>query len=105
MSTSAPYGGVNSDDMSDIEMGNLGNDGNSPPYSNQAQSDVLRRVGVMRYEPGPTGLQRLSTGYFDAPCGLFVIKVTSGVNLGPGSVVMTSQAGDYKGTSAHKMCQ
>lgn len=104
-STNAPYAGVNSDDMSDIEMSALANSGNNPPYDNEAQSDIFHRVGIMRYEPAADGLQRLSTGYFDAPCGLFVIKVTSGVNLSAGSVVMTAQAGDYKGIAANKMCQ
>lgn len=104
-STTAPYAGVNSDDMSDIEMSALANSGNNPPYGNTAESDIFHRVGIMRYEPGPDGLQRLSTGYFDAPCGLFVIKVTSGINLAAGSVVLTAQSGDYKGISALKMCQ
>lgn len=105
ISTSAPYAGVNSDAMSDIEMGNLGNDGNNPPYNAQAATDQLYRVATMRYEPGPTGLQRLSTGYFDAPCGLFVIKVTSGVNLGAGTMSITCKSGDYKGVHAKGMCQ
>ena len=107
LSTNAPYAGVNSDSMSDIELENLGQDGNNPPYSNAGASDQLYRVGLMRYEAsGPTGgVQRLSTGYFDAPCGLFVIKVTSGVNLAAGSVVMTAQSGDHKGVAASKMCQ
>jgi len=105
ISSSAPYAGVNSDDMSDIEQQNLGNDGNNPPYNQQAATDQLYRVATMRYEPGPTGMQRLSTGYFDAPCGLFVIKVTSGVNLGNGTISMTVKAGDYKGVHAKSMCQ
>lgn len=105
VSTDAPYAGVNSDSMSDIEMETLGTDGNQPPYSATSDSDLFYRVGIMRYETAPDGLQRLSTGYFDAPCGLFVIKVTSGVNLSAGSVVLTAQSGDYKGISAQKMCQ
>ena len=105
ISNAAPYDGVNSDSMSNIEMENLGGDGNFPPYGQTSSSDMLRRVGIMRYEPGPTGLQRISTGYFDAPCGLFVIKVTPGINLSAGSVVLTAQSGDYKGIAADKMCQ
>lgn len=104
ISTSAPYEGVNSDELSDIEMASLGQDGNQPPYDDQASGDLLYRVATMRYEPGPTGLQRLSTGYFDAPCGLFVIKVTAGVNLGSGTVSCTVKAGDYKGVHAKGMC-
>ena len=106
--TNAPYEGVNSDELSDIEMGNLGNHGNSPPYNATSDGDLLYEVGTLRYEPATpsgTGLQKLSTGYFDAPCGLFVIAVTGGINLGAGTVVLTAQAGDYKGTSAAKMCQ
>ena len=108
ISTTAPYAGVNSDGMSDIEHQNLGNDGNNPPYDDQAVTDQLYRVATLRYEATPTqglGLQRLSTGYFDAPCGLFVIRVTSGVNLGSGTISMTVKSGDYKGVHAKGMCQ
>ena len=110
VSTTAPYAGVNADGMSDIEQGNLGNDGNKPPYSQDAASNELYQVATLRYEPanaggGGAGLQRLSTGYFDAPCGLFVIKVTSGINLGKGMLHMTAKSGDYKGVHAKSMCQ
>ena len=105
ISTSAPYAGVNSDDMSDIELGNLGNDGNNPPYSQDAMSDQLVRVATLRYEPAPDGMQRLSTGFFDAPCGLFVLKTTAGVNTANGNYVLTVQGGDYKGVMAHGMSQ
>ena len=103
ISTNAPYAGVNSDQMSDIEQGNLGQDGNNPPYAQSAVSDQLVRVGTLRYEPAPDGMQRLSTGYFDAPCGLFVLKTTAGVNTANGNYVVTIQAGDYKGVMAHDM--
>lgn len=105
VSSNAPYDGLNSDSMSDLEFTALQNRGDAPPYRNTSDSDLLHKVGTLRYEPAPGALQRLSTGYFDAPCGLFVIKVTTGVNLGPGSVVMTAQSGDYKGIAADKMCQ
>ena len=105
ISTSAPYEGVNSDQLSDIEMGNLGGDGNLPPYAQSSDSDMLVKVATLRYEPAPTGLQRLSTGYFDAPCGLFVLKTTTGVANANGSYVLTVQSGDYKGTKASAMCQ
>lgn len=106
ISTTAPYAGVNSDQMSDIELGNLGNDGNFPPYSETSSSDQLYRVATLRYEPNTpagAGLQRLSTGYFDAPCGLFVIKVTAGINLPAGLISITVKSGDYKGVHAKSM--
>lgn len=105
VSTSAPYAGVNADGLSDIEHGNLGNDGNNPPYSQTSDSDQLVKIATLRYEPAPTGMQRLSTGFFDAPCGLFVLKTTTGVNISNGSVVLTVQSGDYKGTKARAMSQ
>lgn len=105
VSTNAPYEGVNSDGMSDIEQGNLGADGNNPPYSQDALSDQLVRVATLRYEPAPDGMQRLSTGFFDAPCGLFVLKTTAGVNTTNGNYVLTIQGGDYKGVMAHGMSQ
>lgn len=105
VSTNAPYDGVNSDDMSSIEMANLGQDGNNPPYSQDSDSDMLVRVATLRLEPAPDGLQRLSTGFFDAPCGLFVLKTTTGVNLSNGQIVLTVQSGDYKGVKAHAMTQ
>lgn len=105
ISTNAPYAGVNADGLSDIEHGNLGQDGNNPPYSSTSDSDQLVKIATLRYEPAPTGMQRLSTGFFDAPCGLFVLKTTAGVNISNGSVVLTVQSGDYKGTKARAMCQ
>ena len=104
-STNAPYDGVNDATMSDIEKSNLGGDGNAPPYSNTSYVDLFTKVATLRYQPGPDGMQRLSTGYFDAPCGLFVLKQTSVGNLPNGIVSMTAKAGDYKGVSAQKMCQ
>ena len=105
VSTTAPYAGGNSDNMSDIELENLGSDGNNPPYSQTSDSDMLVKIATLRYEPAADGLQRLSTGYFDAPCGLFVLKTTAGVNLANGSVCLTVQSGDYKGTKARAMAQ
>ena len=102
-STNAPYAGVNADNMSDIEQENLATNGNAPPYSTSALSDQLVKVATLRYAGAPDGLQRLSTGYFEAPCGLFVLKTTAGVNTSNGNYIVTIQAGDYKGVMAHDM--
>lgn len=104
-SPNAPYDGVNSDSMSNIEAVNVATRGNSPPYSASSYGDMLVKVATLRYQPGPDGLQRLSTGYFDAPCGLFVLKHNSAGNLPNGILSMTAKSGDYKGVAAHKMCQ
>ena len=104
-STNAPYEGLNADGVDADEWTAVQNRGDAPPYRNTSDGDLLYKVGTLRYEPAPGALQRLSTGFFDAPCGLFVIKVKTGVNLAAGSVVLTAQSGDYKGVFAKKMCQ
>jgi hypothetical protein len=104
--TNAPYDGVNSDDFSNIEQTNIGDDGNNPPYSSFSAGDYLVKVATLRYQPGADGLQRLSTGYFDAPCGLFVLKHNlPGANLSNGTISMVAKSGDYKGVDAKSMCQ
>ena len=105
VSGNAPYDGVNTDELDNIEMSNLGDDGNNPPYNATSHTDLYVKVATLRYTPGPDGLQRLSTGYFDAPCGLFVLKHNlGGANLSNGSLAMTVKAGDYKGVDAKAMC-
>jgi hypothetical protein len=104
-STSVPYDGVNADDLSNIEMTNVRTRGNSPPYNATSHGDLLVKVATIRYEKGDA-LQRLSTGYFDAPCGLFVLKHNlGGSNLSNGTISMVAKAGDYKGVDAKSMCQ
>lgn len=103
VSSNAPYEGVNSDQLSDIEQDNLGTDGNNPPYSSTANTDLLTKVATLYFRPGAIGLSKLSTGYFDAPCGLFIVKVNA--TLPNGFLKFSAKAGDYKGVHALSMCQ
>lgn len=102
ITTTVPYDGVNSDELSNLEMENLQDNGNEPPYSAASHTDMLVKVATLRYEPAPDGLQRLSTGFFDAPCGVFVLKFSG--NIPNGTVIFTAKSGDYKGVAAHAMC-
>jgi len=101
--TTVPYAGVNSDDHSNIEMANLGQDGNSPPYRVTAQQDNWVKVATLYFRPAPDGMQRLSTGFFDAPLGLIVTKHNS--SQSNGSLKLTVKSGDYKGVHAPSMFQ
>jgi len=103
LSTVVPYAGVNSDQLSDIEQENLGQDGNNPPYSSSANTDLLTKVATLYFRPGAIGLSKLSTGYFDAPCGLFIVKVNQ--TLPNGYLKLSAKAGGYKGVHALDMCQ
>ena len=107
-STTTPYDGVNADDMSDVEIAALADRGNSPPYAAQSATDCLVKVATLVIRPGTApsnagGLSKLSTGYFDAPCGLFVLKFNTALSNGRMDLVLKS--GDYKGVSAFAMTQ
>ena len=102
-STSGAYDGVNSDDQSNIEHANLGTDGNEPPYNAGTDQDQWVKVATLYVRPNPEGMQRLSTGYFHAPCGLVVLKTNN--SQGNGSVYLEAKSGDYKGVSSEAMCQ
>lgn len=106
----APYSGVNSDDQSGIERQAVIENGNLPPYNQNTPGQVWIKVATLYYRVDPAGpvsvgMQRLSTGYFHAPCGLVCLKSVGPANLSIGSVRMTAKSGSYKGVAAHSMCQ
>jgi len=103
LSTNAPYAGVNSDQLSNLEQEHLADHGNNPPYAATASSDALVKVATLQFRPAPHGTQRLSTGYFHAPCGLVILKTNS--SIANGSIILEAKSGDYKGVAASKMCQ
>lgn len=103
ISTNAPYDGVNADQASNIEKSALGNTGNNPPYSNTSSNDLLTKVATLYFRAGAIGLSKLSTGFFDAPCGLFIVKVNT--TLPNGYLRLTAKSGDYKGVMAKDMAQ
>lgn len=106
----SPYSGVNSDDSSAIERANLTERGNLPPYNQNTSSQVWIKVATLYHRVDPSGpvnvgMQRTSTGYFDAPCGLVCLKSVGPANLPNGSLRLTAKSGEYKGVAAHAMCQ
>jgi len=98
---SGPYDDLEAD-ASQVEMQALQQDGNLPPYSANTLPSVWVKIATLTV--GAPGNQKLSTGYFDAPCGLVYMKVTGqtfdSVN---NNVSLTVQSGDYKGVRAHDM--
>jgi len=96
-----PYDDLEAD-ASALEMEALQADGNAPPYNATSLSSAWIKIGTLSVGPG--GNQKVSTGYFDAPCGLVYVSVTGQTldSLG-GSISTTVQAGDYKGVRAHNM--
>ena len=104
--TTHPYAGTDNG-VHDAQMTDLANRGNLPPYN---QTNFTNRVWVKictldnsgTGNAGDTNGSRMSTGFFNAPCGLVVIKPSISHQLA-GDVRMTVKSGDYKGVAAMNM--
>jgi len=97
-----PYDDLEAD-ASAVEMNAQQTDGNLPPYDNNAMPSVWMKVATLTV--GAAGNQKISTGYFDAPCGLTCLTVGGGAQVYDlrNSIHLTVQSGDYKGVKAHNM--
>lgn len=97
-----PYDGL-TDDVDSGQQEHLQDDGNLPPYSATSMDDDIW-VRIATLHTGASGVQKLSTGFFDAPCGFVIVQKRVG-NYGSGTMNMTLQVkgGDYKGVAAHQM--
>lgn len=86
----------------EIAADDLKGRGNQPPYdgTNMRHSPWVK-VGEL-HNAG-TGSQRLSTGYFNAPCGLVVIKTPTPNKTLTGEISMVAKSGSYKGVAGHNM--
>ena len=82
---------------------NLKNDGNAPPYDAGGVNapNPWVRVAVLG---GTAGTQKLSSGFFTAPCGLVLLKGFSEESAAY-SVEVEAKAGDYKGVHAPSMIE
>jgi hypothetical protein len=102
-----PYQGVDGD-VHEAQMDIIADRGNSPPYNADSFSDnVWVKVATLDNSGagnpgGPTGHSRMSTGFFNAPCGLVVIKSSISHTLA-GDISMTVKSGQYKGVAAMNM--
>jgi hypothetical protein len=99
-----PYDDLMADD--DAAMGAaLQTRGNSPPYAPTGVGADKVYVKVATIGTGTS--QKLSTGFFDAPCGFVILRPTSGDITSPGTDIIqwTVKAGDYKGVHAPSMLE
>ena len=96
----AAYGELE-DQMDDDMSAHLSQDGNAPPYDQSViNNDILVRVA--RLVNDGTGTSKLSTGFFNAPCGFIILEGVGGgtsVTL-DSAITLEVQAGDYKGVKA-----
>ena len=83
---------------------NLQEDGNLPPYDATGVNATTPWVRVATLGAGPAGDQKLSTGYFDAPCGLVVVVGNTG-SWNSNDLIFEVKAGKYKGVHAPSMLE
>jgi len=91
------------DDNQDGQLSQLSTDGNLPPYSANGVEDNTPWIKVGEIGVDPSGVQSLSTGYFSAPCGLFVIVCDVAPGADTSSFFLEAKSGDYKGVHSESM--
>lgn len=107
LSSGVPYAGLD-DDIDGTTMTDLEDNGNNPPYdADSVQGDSpWVRVGTLGVGVGHS---TLSTGQFEAPLGLVLIRgytyAGSGGESEEGSISIELKAGDYKGIHAPSMVE
>lgn len=81
----------------------LEQDGNQPPYDRNTVNQSRPWVKIATLGSGAVA-QKLSTGFFTAPCGIIVI-VGSAADWDSSFASFTVKAGDYKGVHAPAMLE
>ena len=98
----APYVDIDSE-VNEATHDNLQAHGDLPPYDQNGVNagSPWVRIAVLG---GTAGTQKLSTGFFTAPCGL-VLCVGYGGDDTNYSISLEAKAGDYKGVHAPSMLE
>jgi len=98
--TTVAYDGL-TDELDDNQMEHLSNDGNGAPYHmNSLENQALVRIARLFVDAN--GTSKLSTAYFDAPCGLVLLQFGGGLTAQNANekISISLKAGDYKGVHA-----
>lgn len=98
-----PYEGMQ-ENIDNATMNNLQGDGNQPPYNQTTSNQNFPWVKIATLGAGAGGDQRLSTGFFNAPCGL-VVLVGNANDWNSSSVHFEVQKGDYKGVGGMSLLE
>ena len=85
-----------------LTYANLEADGAAPPYNGGTSLPSTPWVKVAELAVGASGAQRLSTGFFTAPCGMIAIEGPTS-NWSATNLTLEVKAGDYKGVHAPSM--
>ncbi len=104
--TDGPYANIRNE-LDQAQMVDLAEHGNQAPYDPTGVNTSSPWVKIAELRGGSSTVQKLSTGFFTAPCGFVVIRNvgTGGSNVGIDNISMTVKAGDYKGVHAPSMLE
>lgn len=97
-----PYDNLMADDSAAMAA-DLQTRGNKPPYDQNGVNSDRKWVKVATLGTGAT--QRLSTGFFTAPCGIVLIAEPGGAVVEFGKLSWSVKSGDYKGVHAPSMLE
>lgn len=98
-----PYSGLN-EDVDDIQSFDMQTNGDNPPYDRDGVNASSPWVRVATIGINGLGGQKLSTGFFCAPCGLILLRGYSDEG-GEFALNVTAKSGDYKGVHAPSMLE
>ena len=101
--SSAPYSDIDSE-VNDQTHADLQIDNREPPYDQTGVNAGTPFVKIATLGAGATGQQRLSTGFFMAPCGIVVI-VADTIGADASKLSLCVAGGDYKGVHAPSMLE
>ena len=95
------------DEMDDGQKDHLQNDGNNPPYAASSLENVcFTKIATLSANAGAgPGGQRLSTGFFNAPCGLILVKSSGPIPINTDFGTLEIKSGDYKGVHGDSMLE
>ena len=98
----APYVDIDSE-VNEATHDELQSAGAAPPYDQNGVNSGVPwvRIAVLG---GTAGTQKLSSGFFTAPCGLVLLKGYSGATAS-NEAELEVKTGDYKGVHAPSMLE
>lgn len=102
LSAVGPYEDIDSDTDAG-SYNHLEQDGNDPPYEKDGNNRSIPFVRIATIGAA-AGVQKLSTGFFTAPCGIVLI-VGPNTSWNSDLMSMTVKSGDYKGVHAPSMLE
>ena len=102
--SAAAYSSIDNDSQDD-QLLHLTSAGNEPPYDADGLEATTPLVKVATIGQVGPGTAVTSTGYFHAPCGLFIVRKISGAAPSDSNAdfYFEAKAGTYKGVAAESM--